>query len=140
MLLGAIIGLNKKDIKFNIKTDFLKLILSIILFYGILFAGRKNAFVAEFQIVSLIPLLFTTFYFYKICNSKLLKGWYDNKIFGYIIKLIGGLCLEIYLVQYSLFTDKNEFYISNKSHFNVRHYCYCCVYSQMWSKNIHSNI
>ena len=61
---------------------------------------------AEFQIVSLIPLLFTTFYFYKICNSKLLKGWYDNKIFGYIIKLIGGLCLEIYLVQYSLFTDK----------------------------------
>lgn len=106
MLLGAIIGLNKKDIKFNIKTDFLKLILSIILFYGILFAGRKNAFVAEFQIVSLIPLLFTTFYFYKICNSKSLKGWYDNKIFGYLIKLIGGLCLEIYLVQYSLFTDK----------------------------------
>lgn len=48
----------------------------------------------------------TTFYFYKICNSNALKCCYEHKIAGWWIKFIGGLCLEIYLIQESLFTDK----------------------------------
>ena len=28
---------------------------------------------------------------------------------GFVIRAIGGLCLEVYLVQYSLFTDKLNF-------------------------------
>lgn len=48
----------------------------------------------------------TTFYFYKICNSNALKYCYEHKIVGWWIKFIGGLCLEIYLIQESLFTDK----------------------------------
>lgn len=106
MLLGAMTGISKQKWNFNIRTDLLKLIFNIIFFYGILFAGRKVNAIGEWQILSLIPLLGITFYFYKICNSQLLKKWYEQKVLGWIIKFIGGLCLEIYLVQYSLFTDK----------------------------------
>lgn len=35
-----------------------------------------------------------------------MKKLYNNKYVGPVIKIIGGLCLEIYLVQTSLFTDK----------------------------------
>lgn len=67
---------------------------------------QEIAIVDELQILSLIPLLMTTFYFYKICNSNALKYCYEHKIAGWWIKFIGGLCLEIYLIQESLFTDK----------------------------------
>lgn len=106
MLLGAMIGISKQNWNFNSKLDLFKLFICIIVFYSILFTGRKIVIINEWQIISLIPLLGITFYFYKICNSELLKKWYELKISGWIIKFIGGLCLEIYLVQYSLFTDK----------------------------------
>lgn len=106
MLLGAMLGISKRNWNFNLKLDLLKLIISTVIFYGILFAGKKIAAINEWQIISLIPLLGITFYFYKICNSQLLKKWYDNKISGWIIKFIGGLCLEIYLIQGAFFTNK----------------------------------
>lgn len=45
-------------------------------------------------------------YFYRLCNCRLSRSLYDNRITGPVIKCIGGLCLEIYLVQFQLFTDK----------------------------------
>lgn len=53
-----------------------------------------------------IPLLGTVFYFFKLCNSDFMKKVYHQRIVGWTIRLVGGLCLEIYLVQTSLFTDK----------------------------------
>lgn len=106
MLLGAITGISNGNFTFKFKTDFIKLIVSIILFYGILILGRKFVFVHNIQIISLIPLLGITFYFYKSCNSNEIKKLYYNKYTGSIIKAVGGLCLEVYLVQSSLFTDK----------------------------------
>lgn len=106
MLLGAMMGISKRKWKFNLKLDLVKLIINIIVFYGILFAGRKINSIGEWQILSLIPLLGITCYFYKVCNTYYLKKWYEHKIFGWMIKFIGGLCLEIYLVQNPLFTDK----------------------------------
>ena len=106
MLLGAMMGISKKEYHYNLKKDLLLLLSSIIVYYGVLFAGHKNPIMEELQIISLIPLLFTTFYFYKVCNNDLLKQIYNKRIKGWVIKFIGGLCLEIYLVQSSLFTDK----------------------------------
>lgn len=106
MLLGAMIGISQKQWNFNFKTDFIKLIGSTFIYYAILFAGRKYPLFSEFQITSLIPLLFIVYYFYKVCSSDTLKKWYTNRYIGWGIKLIGGLCLEIYLVQGTLFTDK----------------------------------
>lgn len=106
MLLGAIMGISKKEYQYYLRKDLLLLLLSIIVYYSVLFAGHKSPIMEELQIISLIPLLFVTFYFYKVCNNELLKQIYNKKITGWFIKFIGGLCLEIYLVQSSLFTDK----------------------------------
>lgn len=106
MLLGAMMGISQKQWKFNFKTDFIKLISSIFVYYAILFAGRIYTLFSELQIISLIPLLFIVYYFYKVCSSDTLKKWYTNKYIGWSIKFIGGLCLEIYLVQGVLFTEK----------------------------------
>jgi len=106
MLMGAMMGISKRQWKFHLKTDLLKLIVCTIIYYGILIWGRKFPVYSDMQILSLIPLLGITFYFYKICSSKYLKKCYLHPIIGWFIKFIGGLCLEIYLVQGVLFTDK----------------------------------
>lgn len=106
MLLGAMMGISQKQWHFNLKTDLIKLIGSVFIYYAILFAGRKNVLFSELQIISLIPLLFIVYYFYKVCSCDSLKKWYTTKYLGSIIKFVGGLCLEIYLVQSTLFTDK----------------------------------
>lgn len=106
MLLGAIIGkMPKPWLSFNFSRDFTKLLLCIVAFYAVFIASLRAQYLAQFQIVSLIPLLGVTFYSYKVCNSRQLKCCYDNHYVGWCIKFIGGLCLEIYIVQYSLFTD-----------------------------------
>jgi len=106
MLMGAMMGISRKEQTYSLKWDGLKLMGNIAIYYIYLFIGRKIVIVDELQILSLIPLLMTTFYFYKICNSNALKYCYKHKIVGWWIKFIGGLCLEIYLIQESLFTDK----------------------------------
>ncbi len=106
MLLGAYIGKEKQTINIAPIKDALLLLLSIILFYGIHLAGKKYITLENYQILSLLPLLSLTFYLYKVCNNNFFNHLYTNKITGPIIRTIGGLCLEIYLVQRSLFTDK----------------------------------
>lgn len=106
MLMGAMMGISKRTWKFNLKFDLLKLIVSLVLYYGFLFLGRRNVEIREWQILSLIPLLFIVVYFYKVCSSDTLKNIYNTEYIGWGMKLISGLCLEIYLVQGTLFTDK----------------------------------
>lgn len=106
MLQGAMLGSSKRQWNFHFKSDLLKLIVCIIFYYGILLCGKKYPICSDAQILSLLPLLCITFYFYKICNNDCIKKYYTHPIIGWIIKFIGGLCLEIYLVQGVLYTDK----------------------------------
>lgn len=106
MLLGAMMGVSKKEYKYNFRCDLTKLLSIVILYYAILFSGKLYPICSELQIVSLIPLLYIVYYSYKICNSETMKRLYNNKMLGWLMKFIGGLCLEIYLVQSILFTDK----------------------------------
>lgn len=109
MLLGAYIGLTREHIKFNIRTDFLKFIVCLIAFYSIQFAAKKINYLAPFQIVT-IPFLFgVVYYFYKCCNADIFKRLYGNKCWNTVILSIGGLCLESYLIQYCVITDKLNF-------------------------------
>ena len=61
---------------------------------------------AVLQYVSVLPLLSTVFYFYKIGDSPWMKKIYRSRAGNFVIRFIGGLCLEIYLIQFYLFTDK----------------------------------
>lgn len=106
MLLGAIIGkLSKQNWNLGLYINAVKLLLCIIMFYAIMLGSKHNEYLQELQVVSLIPLLVVTYYFYRLCNSGLMKQLYDHKLIGWCIKFIGGLCLEIYVVQGVLFTD-----------------------------------
>lgn len=106
MLLGAILGVHKGISKVSFLKDSLILIGCIVLFYSILLLGRKIPLIHDLQVVSLVPLIGVTFYFYKICNSEQLKTLYLSKWIGPVMKTISGLCLEVYLVQSVLFTDR----------------------------------
>lgn len=106
MLQGAMLGISTRQWEYKFRWDLLKLIGCVVAYYGIIIYTRQIASINDFEIVSLIPLLGITFYFYKVCNSDVLKKCYQHKIAGWCIKFIGGLCLEIYLIQSALFTDK----------------------------------
>lgn len=59
-----------------------------------------------YQIISLIPLMGIVFYFYKWCHADFWKKLYAKKMWYTVIMIISGLCLESYLIQYSVFTTK----------------------------------
>lgn len=106
MLLGAIVGrMSKQNWKFSFQKDLGKLFICLVAFYVILIGASRNSIICQWQIISLLPLLGITFYFYRLCNSTLLKRYYHNRYLGWCIKFVGGLCLEIYIVQGVLFTD-----------------------------------
>lgn len=109
MLFGAMIGKSSiyksQDIATNEKCrieglkNVLMFLISLVLFYGIQIFGKKFEIVSYFQIVTLVPLFGIVYYIYKIANSKILLKMCSNKYLNKVILVIGGLCLEIYLVQ-----------------------------------------
>ncbi|MGO4918546.1 acyltransferase family protein [Maribacter spongiicola] len=110
MLMGAIMGASKKQLIYHFKSDFLKLIGCCILYYLIVIGAKHFEIINIFQMLSLAPLIGLTYYFYKVAKSPILKKVYQNNIGGAFIKIIGGLCLEIYLVQVSLLTGRYNNY------------------------------
>lgn len=106
MLIGAWVGMKRKELKYRPWWDFVKLVICLAVFYGIQFAAKIYRPVAPWQVVTLLPLMGITVYFYKWCNSNWMKRIYQSKWGNAIIMFVGGLCLESYLIQNSLFTDK----------------------------------
>ena len=106
MLFGSWMGLKHKDLRFYAVSDFLKMMFCLLFFYGIQFAAKKYAVVAPYQIITLLPLIGVVFYFYKWCHAKFWEKLYSKKIGYTVIMTISGLCLESYLIQYSVFTTK----------------------------------
>lgn len=106
MLQGAIAGMNMNNLKVNPKKDLILLFVSLICFYSLYILPRKIYAIEFLQVFNFIPLMGITLYLYKVCTSDWVKKVYNNKYIYFIVRLIGGLCLEIYLIQSSLFTDK----------------------------------
>lgn len=103
MLMGADLGL-KESTSNKIKNRsfafiLFKLILSCLAFYAIPIASLAFPALQKILLLSLIPLGYICIYFYQLCQTKLMLSLYTHHISGWIIKAIGGLCLEIYLVQ-----------------------------------------
>lgn len=109
MLEGAVIGMKRVKPQCNLFRDAMAFFLCIILFYGIQYAGMKNPAISYAQIITLIPLMGAVYYLYKLANTDKWEKIYNNKWGKSIITIISGLCLEIYLCQFSLFTDCMNF-------------------------------
>lgn len=109
MLMGAWVGLRAKIPNGKMKCkryDPILFLLSLAVFYGIQFMAKKHLEVAPWQIVTLLPLAGIVFYFYKICNANIFEKLYHTKYGNWVILFVSGLCLESYLIQHYLFTDK----------------------------------
>ena len=116
MLQGAMLGLLAKERVVEVRSgwlEFVKVILCVGMFYGLCYfkSSKDYNFV---QVLSLLPLSGVTYYVYRLCNAKGLKSLYSDTKAGWYMRAVGGLCLEVYLVQSSLFTDRlNDIYPLN---------------------------
>jgi len=104
MLLGAMMGVKRNELKYHAWRDFLMFSLCLAIFYTIQFAAKIYRPVAPWQVVTILPLMGIVFYLYKWCNNDWLKRLYQNKWGNAIVMIVGGLCLESYLIQGVLFT------------------------------------
>lgn len=105
MLMGAMMGISQHNYSSNGLLDSFKLIVCICAFYA-LYALKNVPDYNKLQMLTWFPLIGVVYYFYKVCNCDFLKRAYNHKIIGQVIKFVGGLCLEIYLVQEVFFTDR----------------------------------
>lgn len=106
MLLGAKMGSMANEIKSKPINDICLLLLSIVCFYALFIAGLRIKSIAFAQYFSFLPLLSAMYYFYKVGESRWAERLYKSKAGNIFIRFVGGLCLEIYMVQHFLFTEK----------------------------------
>ena len=60
----------------------------------------------SFRFVSILPQILFVYSLHSLCQMSVMEKIYHNKYAHTFIMLVGGLCLEIYLVQPVLLTDK----------------------------------
>lgn len=111
MLQGAVFGIYAKQRSIKVCNGWLeclKTIICIALFYG-LYSFKSSENYNIIQVLSLLPLSGVTYYIYRLCNAKSIKSLYTNTKIGWCMGAISGLCLEVYLVQHELLTDKLNF-------------------------------
>ena len=99
MLQGAIMGKTPHSFK---NEYVLFLIVSIIGFYTLFYLGMGN-----WTILLSFPFLMgITRYSYLCCSMPLLSKKYEGIIWGNIVFILSQLCLEVYLIQKFVFTDR----------------------------------
>lgn len=58
-----------------------------------------------FDFIKALPLCLFVCYLYKFTQNPIIKKIYTNKVFYPVVLFVGGLSLEIYIVQQYLLTD-----------------------------------
>ena len=104
MLLGAIMGVRKKNNPESFTTPKLGrtlagLLICVVLWYGIQIVGTKCVYVAYLQVVTLLPLLGITYFFYRLCNTQQVLKLYNNRWLHRPMYWISAICLEVYICQ-----------------------------------------
>ena len=108
MVMGAQLGRMRLKITTNDKKsllgDFLKSMIGIGLFYIFLAVGVKYEQYSVVQVFSFLPLLYGIYKWYEISQHSQVESFVNK--YNFVIRFIGGLCLEIYLIGDFIITDK----------------------------------
>lgn len=88
----------------------------VLVWYGILYVQQAYQLPNIIQLFSLFPLLGISCFFFRWCKSNPMKNLFYHRLFNPVFRFIGGLCFEIYLVQYTLF---NHIHLPVSSPFNI---------------------
>lgn len=89
--------------------SFVLFFLSLVMYYACMAIYKLGPICCHFQMVSLIPLLLAIYFFFMFCSCMKVIKVFEHVLCGNVIYFISSLTLEIYLVQYALFTDKMNF-------------------------------
>lgn len=110
MLLGAICGTksmvkNQNDSKINNSSlwNGVGLLGSLALFY-VIYILTQTPEREAIQLLSLVPLTGICYFSWLFCNTSSMIKLANSRYVGSTILFVGGLCLEIYLVQGLVFT------------------------------------
>ena len=101
--------LRVKDEELSPVKSFLLFFFSIVVYYACMAGYKLGPVYCHFQMVSLIPLLSGIYYFFIFCSCQKVTEAFRKPLWGNIVYAISALTLEIYLVQYALFTDIMNF-------------------------------
>lgn len=99
MAFGAFLGVHREKLSYK-RHHFWLMLISFISWYGL------NSFKNEMQVGSMIVLFPFLYYIYSCGNSRFMTTILSNKVARLVIVFCGGLCLEVYLIQFSLITDR----------------------------------
>jgi len=104
MLFGGYLASRTRFINTNIIRDGVALLLFVILYYGILLLINRG-YGSHFQAVTHVLMFPITFFFLKVSFSKVITDHLMNtKYVGAFISLVAGLTLEIYMLQYNVYS------------------------------------
>ena len=106
MLAGSWLGMHAGKLRCRPVLDAVLAVVSVALFYAILLVSARYGALARVQYLSVVTLLAAVYYIYKVCASPLAVRLFGGKGWNRVIRAFGGLCLEVYLVQYFLITDR----------------------------------
>jgi len=114
MLFGAIVGHRRNQSivrkeKGKFKNEIIKLFISVLLYYVILYMSLRRDF-EYIAFLGVFPLYFIVYYFYRLTNSPFILRLYRQPIINCIVYCCGALCLEVYLVQPSLYSERWNYY------------------------------
>jgi len=105
MMLGAMTAIRKPAATTVLKSGSYAL-LCIILYYSCMGLYKTDSFYCNFQLVSLFPLLSAVYWLFRLCDTAVVGSLLGRKYIGTVIYFISVLTLEVYMVQYAIFTDK----------------------------------
>lgn len=93
--------------------EMMLLVAYLIAYYLILY-GAKSLQLQWIQIVGMIPLIGIVYHLYMLMQSDVVQKIYHVRGIKSIAYGLGQLCLEVYVVQYNVFTSKwNEYFPYN---------------------------
>ena len=105
MLFGAILGQRRNDLGSFSPYYCISLLFCTFAWYLVVYYTNRSVW----QICSVIPLFGVVYSFYMIGRCELVTSLFTSKVWGSLASSIGGLCLECYLVQKYVITDKLNF-------------------------------
>ena len=112
MLLGIFVAKSKPR-KCSTLVDFILSVFFLLLFYIIYYFSRRYSCVYFMQPFCMLPMLGFLFYFYYLCSCNLMKKIYKKTCFKFIIMILVGMCLEMYLCQDSIITLAKSHFKNN---------------------------
>lgn len=110
MLMGAMMGKAKKEgasyciMNLGLMWSFVLLIVSSAAYYVLMYFTNLYSELENLRPLIILPQLGVVFGFYRLCCSKLAERLYCKRWSHAFIMFVGGICLEIYLVQPRLLT------------------------------------